>query len=262
MIVPLIAALMATGAGAPPCPVLEEEVWHRLTASEATMEPENARAAVYEEATEDSSDCPKSERIAYVRVRAVELGVGNASIDTKKGDLAQRLAQAFPKSSRIATVRARVEGSVDLARKAVSLDPSYSPAAVALAALVLSSGDAAGAQSAIDRAKNLSAVEDGYVVLARIKWAQEDVAGAIDAANRALSGRQIPIEPGGGRTVDGQAHEILGLAYLKKGEPDKAAPHLLEAQALSGRVRSILKNPDPALRKALAKARRSNKKLR
>jgi hypothetical protein len=104
----------------------------------------------------------------------------------------------------------------------------------------------------------LARIDDGFTVLAQVKWARGDAAGAIDAANRELKGRDaVRVEPGGGdvRAI-GAAHEILGLAYLKRGQPTQAAPHLIEAEAGSQRVQETVRNAGPALRKAIARCKR------
>jgi predicted Zn-dependent protease len=173
--------------------------------------------------------------------------------------MADELAATFPKSARIAVVRARLEGKVELARKAVSLDPSYDPAQVALASTLLAAGEVAAARAAIERVKDLRGLDDGYAVLARVKWAEGDVAGAKEAATQELTGgrRAHAIEPGGAPAAAlAQAHEVLGLFHLKAHEQEKAVPHLLEAEPYSKQVQQLLKTPDPDLRKALARRKR------
>jgi hypothetical protein len=148
---------------------------------------------------------------------------------------------------------------MELARRAVALDPGYGPAQVALAARLAANGDITGARRTIDAAGDLAVIDDGFAVLARIRWAQGDVSGAIEAAERQITGRQIAAEPGGGppeQAAIDEAHEILGLAYLEKGALDRAAPHLLAARAAgSQKARQAVERADPALRKALMRAR-------
>jgi hypothetical protein len=260
MIGGLLPALWVFAAGGPSCQTLENEVWTRLTTSEAAMDAESARGMLYEEATGDAQQCPQSERIAYVRLRVLELGAGDAQLEAQRVELGRKLVRSFPRSARIATVVARLERSAPLARQAVGLDPAYAPAGVALAALLFGSGDTTGAQAAISATPDIAAVENGFAVLARIRWASGDVDGTIEAAQRQLAGRKMPIEPGGGvrQAADDEAHELLGVAYLKKARPDRAAPHLIAAsEAGSARARQIVRSADPALRRALARARKA-----
>ena len=256
----LIAATGALGDSQTSCAVLEQGFSNELSVSRMTMEPESARARIFDEATAASKRCRESEGIAYVRVRAIELGTrvqsqGQAP-DSKGLELVREISKGFPKSARIATVRARLEGTTDFARIATSLDPSYGPAQVVLAFTLLSSGDVSGARAAIDRVNDLSGLDDGYAVLARIKWAQGDLSGAKQAANLELNGgrRAHGIEPGGdGAKAQAQAHETLALAYIKEHRANQAVPHLMNADPESKQVRSLLEHPDAALRKAIAR---------
>jgi tetratricopeptide (TPR) repeat protein len=241
------------------CSSAESQLWHELTVSEVSMNAESARLRIHERAAETLERCPDSERLAYVSLRAAELGPAQEEPDSGLVAFARELCGRFPRSARIATVRARLERSVDSARKAVTIDPTYPPAQVALANALLAAGDVAGARLALDGIKELAAVENGYAVLASVKWAQGDATGAIQAANRQLarSPSLTPSEPGSdAATARTRAHEILGLSYLKLNQPDRAAPHLLEAEPHSKQVHALLQRADPALRRALARYRR------
>jgi hypothetical protein len=263
----LVTIMLSLAAGPPatpergaPCSALEGQLWHDLSVSGMAMNPESAQIRIHERALEALQRCPDSERIAYVSLRAAELGPAEQEPDPAIAKLAEELSARFPRSVKIATVRARVAGSVELARKAVAIDVAYGPAQVALASALLKANDKTAARAAIDAVKDVAAVDGGYAVLARVKWAQADTAGAMDAAQRQLKAARplLEIEP---CSVDvrsrAQAHEILGLVYLKKNQPGKAAPHLLEAESQSKEIRELLRKPDPALRKALARHRRS-----
>jgi hypothetical protein len=266
LIVALSVAEGAVGRAAPDvpsCSVAAQELWDKLALSAMAMEPEGARKSVYERATEASRRCPTDERLAYLRLRAAELGAGSLmSHDANEAEhrrLARELAAQFPRSVRIATIAARYEGTVDLARKAVALDASYPPAQVALASALLADGDPVAAQRAIERVTDLATTDDGFAVLARIQWAQGDLAGATEMAKRQLRGRDpVGLEPGGG-TARGmyRAHEVLGLAYLKQAQLELAAPHLIAAEPESKRVQELLRTATPALRRAVARARRA-----
>lgn len=246
-------------ASTAPCSAEETRLWNRLTASETQMEPEGARLRVHEAAVEALKRCPGNERIAYVSLRAAELVPDDVGGDAEFLKFTQAVVADFPRSVRIATIRARREGSVSAARNALAIDRSYAPAQVALAAALLAAGDKAGARAVIDGVKDLEGTDDGYAVLARICWAERNAVTAIDAARRALRTHRGPsIEPGSADVrARAQAHEILGLAYLEQGHPEAAAPHLLQAEQTSPEVQAVLKKPSLALRNALTRARRS-----
>jgi tetratricopeptide (TPR) repeat protein len=253
---------MSQTPGAPAsCEVVAGSLSNDLFASSMAMEPEGRRQAIYDRATETAPRCANSEALAYVRLRAAELTTERAASDDARVKayrvLAQDLSKQFPASARIATIWAHSEGSVDRARRAVALDPGYAPAQVALANALLDSGDVPQAKKVIEGVMSLAKLDDGFTVLARVRWAEGDVKGTIEAAGKELKGRDaIGLEPGGG---DGpavvKAHELLGLAYAKQGKPDKAAPHLVLAEDTSAAAREAIRDASPALRKALAKAR-------
>lgn len=258
----LVCAGMAQASGTTAsCDVVASSLSDELTASSMAMEPEGRRQAIYDRATEAATRCVDSEAVAYVRLRAAELGTERVARDDARvkafRSLAQNLSKQFPASARIATICARSEGSVDRARHAVAIDPGYAPAQVALANALVDAGDVPGAKKAIEGLKNLAKVDDGFAVLARVRLADGDIKGAIEAASKELKGRDaIGLEPGDG---DGhavaKAHEVLGLAYVKQGKPDKAAPHLVLAEETSAAARDAIRDATPALRKAIAKAR-------
>lgn len=260
----LVALLMAAGAdaGKTPCPILEAGLMRELSTSQVRMEPEIARASVGEKAAEALKHCPNSEPIAYVCARAAELGTRVLSSDESRDahdlDVVRSTAKAFPNSVRIATIRSRIDGTLESARAAAALDPSYAPAQVALASALLASGDTAGGRKAIEGVKDLAALDDGYAVLARIKWAAGDVAGAKQAANLELKGRRSEGgEPGGiGTRGIAQAHEVLALVAIKARKWNEAASHLLLADRESKTVRELLDRPEPHLKRALAKRQR------
>jgi hypothetical protein len=258
-----IALMSAWAATAEPCDELSAQLQSRLEITKLAMEPESALAAIYQRATEARVRCAANESLAYLRLRAAELGRG-ASVGREPSfardewhAMAHELSARFPASVRIATVQARASGTVADARRAVALQASYAPAQVALAS-ALSTVDPNEAAACLAGVKNLGVVSDGYTVLARVRFARHDLNGAIEAARRALRGREVDlIEPDGRgpRPVSG-AHEILGLAYLEKGAFHKAAQHLRLASADSEKARTILADPPPRLRQALPPARR------
>jgi hypothetical protein len=256
------AALPATER----CEDLAGELQSNLDNAKMAMEPESALGAIYSRATEARDRCADNEPLAYLRLRAAELGRGASvgrqpasSIDEWRA-LARTLAAKFPKSARIATVQARASGALADARHATELDPSYAPGQVALAAALLSTNPAEAA-AGLASVKKLSAVSDGYTVLARVRFALHDLAGAAKAATLALHGREVDlIEPDGRdpRPLSG-AHEILGLVSLEKRDYRKAAVHLQSAAPDSAKARAILDNPPPALRQVLPHSGRARR---
>ena len=247
------------GSG-PPCDVVARSLWKDLAACSMAMEPEGRRHAIFDQATEASLRCRDDEQLAYVRLRAAELGADATANDQAAWQAFQRLtvdlSKQFPKSARIATIAARAERTVDRAHQAVMLDPSYAPAQVALVRALLGAGKSDEARNVIDGVKKLGALDDGFTALALVKWAQGDVKGTVEAANKELKGRDaFGVEPGEGdlRAI-AEAHEVLGLAYVKLAKWDKAAPHLVAARSTSKAAEDIISNATPALRKAIARA--------
>lgn len=240
------------------CAGFEVGLWNGLLSSETRMEPEGARIQLYEKAVDALKKCPDSEQIAYVGLRAAELVPGEPAPEWRRfvGEIAAR----FPHSARIATVKARQDQSVDSAKRAVAADGRYLPARVTLARALLASGDRSGARAALGGVP-VDGSPEAEAALARIHWADGDVAGAVEAAKQALQTRHWDgREPGATRDAAvSEAHEILGLAYVKQGQPEKAAPHLLAVNPPSKEVQALLDRPDPGLRKALARARRSRR---
>jgi len=242
-----------------PCDDLAKELDEEMNRTSIAMEPESGLASIYDRATQAAERCPDSEGLAYLRLRAAELGRGapvgrqapSANDEWRK--LAPLLAAKFPQSARIATVQARASGTAADARKALALNPKYLPARVALAAALLSSLPTE-ALTYLTPERDLATVSDGYTVLARTRWALGDSAGAIEAAKQALHARAFRlIEPDARdpRPLSA-AHDVMGQALLAKKRFAEAATHLKLAAPDSAVARAILADPPPGLRKALA----------
>src|SRR5262245_16757038 len=128
-----ILARPADASAPTSCGGLERDLSKDLSLSVMAMEPEGTLRSVQRRATEGLKQCPDSETLGYLSVRAAELGVSPTSDDVGKAAyraFAKDTSQRFPRSARIATVRARAERTVAAARSAVSLDSTYSPAKI------------------------------------------------------------------------------------------------------------------------------------
>ena len=241
-----------------PCDDLAKDLDDEMNRTSIAMEPESGLASIYDRATQAAERCPDNEGLAYLRLRAAELGRGapvgrqapSANDEWRK--LAPLLAAKFPQSARIATVQARASWTAADARKALALNPKYLPR-VALAAALLSSLPTE-ALTYLTPERDLATVSDGYTVLARTRWALGDSPGAIEAAKQALHARAFRlIEPDARdpRPLSA-AHEVMGQALLAKKRFGEAAAHLKLAAPHSAVARAILADPPPGLRKALS----------
>jgi len=143
----------------------------------------------------------------------------------------------------------------------VALDPTYTPAQVALARAQIKAGDPIVAAATLRPVKNLASVGDGYAVLARVRLDCGDAAGAIQAARNGLHRRELPsLEPEANDPRPlAEARAILGLAYLKQGRRRDAARELIAAADLSETARDTIAHADPALQRELNRRRSSRK---
>ena len=265
MIVAVLATFLAVESTAlASCDELADKLQDTLDRAKMAMEPESNIGAIYDWATEAKDRCVSDERIAYLRLRASELGAGNTvgrqplSALQQWRSLSQAMTRQFPNSARIATIQARASGTVEDARRAVALDPSYAPAQVALASALVTT-DPAGAAARLSSLKQLGAVSDGYTLLACARFALHDFDGAAKAASLALRGRESSlIEPDGRdpRPLS-KAHEILGLIDLERRNYRASVAHLRSAAPDSERARAILENPPKTLRPFLPRRRQA-----
>jgi hypothetical protein len=266
--VALLIAVAAGGTGlgglAPDqCSRTQTALENALESAQFQKEPESGLRRIYSEANKATQRCPAAEGVAYVLVRSAELGRGvlvgqlpiNGAPELPK--LTAAAAEKFPKSARILTVDARVSRDAETARRAMAADPKYIPARVALADILVQSGDWHGAEASLDNAQGLNATNDGLVVLALIKLEKGDARGAFAKANQALSGRRAePIEPDARdpRPV-ARAHAVAARAALSLRRFNDAADHLVQADPRDPLVRKLVQDPPPDLAKAL-RARR------
>src|SRR3954454_16047218 len=111
----MIAASIALGlvlaqAGADnplSCAQIETNLRRELSVTAMQMEPEASRLRIRRDSVEASRGCPDSDEIAYLGLRARELVPGDADPDLAFRKYIQEVAARFPRSVKIATVRAR-----------------------------------------------------------------------------------------------------------------------------------------------------------
>ena len=260
----ILIAIAAGGAGpgglpADSCLQTQAALERALDSVQLEMEPESTLRRVYSEATSATQRCPTVEGLAYILVRSAELGRGalvghlptNGAPELPK--LAAAAAERFPRSARILTVEARISRKPEVGRRALAADPQYIPARVALADILVQSGDWRGAEAILANTQGLDATNDGLVVLAVIKLEKGDARGALAKADQALRGRRgEPIEPDARdpRPV-ARAHAVAARAALSLRRFNEAAVHLLQADPRDPLVRELVREPPSDLAKAL-----------
>ncbi len=150
---------------------------------------------------------------------------------------------------RIATIVARLDGSVDAARRAMALDPSYAPARTALAVALAAKRDASAALATLTEAES-SPSAAALIVRARIKLMAGDANGALAEALAARNAAQKKEpEPTPTRDILRDAEELLGLSSRALGKPLEARRHLERAVSLgSAKAREALVEMAPAKR--------------
>jgi len=258
----IVVAVGGLGAGAPTsdeCPRIQTGLESALELVQFNKEPEDGLRSIYSDATRATQECPEMEGLAYVRVRTAELGRGaligllppDAPLELR--ELAAAAVERFPKSARILTVEARVSGNAEVARRAVAADPKYPPARVALADILVQSGDWRSAETILANTPRLNATNDGLVVWALVKLEKGDARGALAKANQALTGQhEEPIEPDARdpRPMM-RAHAVAARAALALRRFNDAALHLGQANPQDPLVREMVQDPPPQLAKAL-----------
>jgi tetratricopeptide (TPR) repeat protein len=226
----------------------------RLALSAGAMDEDGTFALLRRAAEEDLRACPGLEPQRYYLARMAELGYSGAR---RAGGpvpgaraLAEESLREHPLSVRIATVVARLDGSIKAAQHAVTLDPGYAPARTALAAALAANGDRSAALATLGAGSGQPAAV--LIVRARIRLAAGDASGALaDAQAAGNAGPKNQPEPTPGRDILRDAEELLGLSSHALGKSPEARRHLERAASLgSTRAREALAEIAPGTQKS------------
>jgi hypothetical protein len=231
----LVIALTAPAAAADGCAGLAESFDSRLALSRGAMDEDGAFVLLLRGAEADLRACPELEPQRYAVARLAELGYSAGDARRANGPdphaktLTEAALRAFPRSARIATVAARLDGSVEFARRAVMIDPDYAPARVALAVALAASGDARGALAMLPASGQPAST---LIARARISLAAGDARATL--ADALAAGKATPreLEPMPGRDAVRDKEELLGLSLRALGRPAEARRRLESAASL------------------------------
>jgi hypothetical protein len=250
------------------CAVAEKESWLSLSRTALTLDVGGGIRQSFLLAANALPSCQQDETLWYVLMRASELGFGMFPIQVGSTELngfddaLHAAVKQFPRSPRLATIFARHAGTVKASRRAVDLDPAYTPARVALAAAQLSAGDAKAAVTTLVMLKDRNRIIGANLLLGRARLADGDPEGAIEAARLESQADVLHTwEPGAAPRDDSkpQTDELVGMAHLAAGRYSVACRHLLAAAAEgSESARGTLKT-DPKLRDTLTELIKSGR---
>ena len=249
-------ALASAAVRAAGCDQIARSFAARLNISAGAMDEGGALVLLSEAAKEGLRACPDLEPQSYIAARIAELGYAAGARRTAAQTvgalaLAQDAARRHPDSVRIATVLARLEGSLDAARRAMALDARYAPARVQLAWALAATGARAEALVLLSQGRDTERPASEWNARARIRLAAgEAKAAKVDAkAARAAKTREPELTPGTDIFRDTQ--ETLGLSLMALGRPDDAKEHFELAAAVgSSKAKAALEEMN---------ARRDNK---
>jgi len=234
------------------CAGLADVFTGRLALSAGAMDEDGAFALLLSAAEKDLRSCPELEPQHYYLARMAELGYSTTGARRADGPdagarmLAEESMQKYPRSVRIATVAARLDGSVEAARRAMALDPGYAPARTALAAALAAKGDTSAALTTLAGAASSQSAA-ALIVRARIKLTAGDAVGAHADALAARSARQKEPEPTPGRDILRNMEELLGLSSRALGKSQEARKFLERAASLgSAKAREALAEIAPS----------------
>jgi tetratricopeptide (TPR) repeat protein len=232
------------------CAGVAETFEARMALSPGAADEDGAFILLRREAEHDLSSCPDLEPQRYAVARMAELGYsatrarrGTAEPDARV--LAEEALRQHPGSARIATVEARLDGSVQAAQRAAGLDPGYGPARTALAAALARQGDTAAALASLaGDASGLSRA--ALIERARIKLDRGDAKGALADLRAVDHARQREMEPTPGFDSSRDTEELLGLSLSALGKTAQARKHLQQAASMgSAKAQEALARPAP-----------------
>jgi hypothetical protein len=146
-------------------------------------------------------------------------------------EAAELLCGRFDRSPRLAAVRARLDGGLPAARAALSVNPGYAPAQVALGRALLREGRPQAALALLEDVREPERVQGGAVALARARLEAGDPGRALIAAARETNAPGlVGLEPAIHEPlVVREIEEVRGLARLALGAIDAGARSLLRA---------------------------------
>lgn len=230
-------AMVPIVARAADCDQVARSFAARLNISVGAMDEGGALVMLREAAQGGLRECPDLEPQGYTAARIAELGYApgarRSAVPTADAQaLAQEAAQRHPKSQRIVTLLARLDGSVDMARRALALDPAYAPARVQLALALAATGTRDEALALLSQGRDADRIASEWNARAKIRMMAGDIPAAIKDARaaRVAVKREAELMPGTDTIRDTQ--EILGLALLAQGRAQDAAVHLELASAV------------------------------
>jgi hypothetical protein len=235
-----LAVAVALAVGSPPaaaqvvnCAGVEKIFASRLSLVGGAMDEDGAFALLRIAAKEDLSICPDLETQRYFVARMAELYCAGApgSDDGQARALAEETEHRYPRSPRIVVMVARLDGSLGAARRAMSLDPSFEPSRVALAAALVEKDNAPAALATLAEPPSLKSAS-ALLARARIKLAAGDANGALADAIAAADAGSQEAEPTPGRVISRDVEEVQGLSLRALGRSAEAARHLAQAAAL------------------------------
>jgi tetratricopeptide (TPR) repeat protein len=218
----LLASMAAHGSS---CKDLEAGVESKVSTLASAEDDLGLFRSIGDEALDAVKQCPVSARLWYLAARAaevLEVPMSGKAFE-EFGGLKKIVCDAMshvPKSVEIATIAARVDGTAAAARKALAIDPEYTPARRALAIALAKEG-------AIDEALRLCSAKSFFgadqLTRGRVLLAANRPSEAASEAKKALAaGRPDPAEPTPAIEIQRDANEVLGFALLKEGHKSEA----------------------------------------
>jgi hypothetical protein len=275
LVVAVLSADARTGSCSEVAALAEQELF--AACSPSPNIGEETAIAVFA-AREGLSRCPDEEGLWYAFLRGNELGdrsfEGEGFKRFPKGlDLlgkhfesleavADHATVRFPGSARIATVRARLHGSVRAAREALAVDASHPPAQVALGRALIAAGQLSEGTAALKKIpeSTLRKTHGGMAALGRALLLTGNPNEAITAARVTVNtyGCGDDYERNGSgpfnARVKAEAQETIGLANLAIGKTLPSIWSLLTAWSLgrsSARDALMAHGKEPAVVQAL-----------